>query len=147
MQLFLVAPLLVYPLWRWPRGGALFLAALAAWSTALRYSVVVDNELSTIVYFGVSYVSQRQVLAVHVPPPGLTCFPRVGQAVTNVPDGHPVVHPAHSPAHGLHHGRRAGLRPAPRARVVPLLQGTAPSQEPVELILESPSQQLFFFPL
>lgn len=60
MQLFLVAPLLVYPLWRWPRGGALFLAALAAWSTALRYSVVIDNELSTIVYFGVSYVPQRK---------------------------------------------------------------------------------------
>ncbi|XP_034239684.1 O-acyltransferase like protein-like [Thrips palmi] len=53
MQLFAVAPLLVYPVWRWPRLGAGLLAALAAWSTALRHGVVLDNKLSTIVYFGV----------------------------------------------------------------------------------------------
>ena len=52
MQLFAVAPLLVFPLWRWPRFGGVLLVALAALSTALRYHVVLSHELSSIVYFG-----------------------------------------------------------------------------------------------
>ncbi|KAG8316539.1 hypothetical protein J6590_048709 [Homalodisca vitripennis] len=53
MQLYLTAPLLVFPLWWRPRLGLPLLLGVAVWSSLLRYSVVLSEQLSTIVYFGI----------------------------------------------------------------------------------------------
>lgn len=52
MQLFIISPIMVYLVWKWPRFGSSVLVALAAASTWLRYTVTYKNELSSIVYFG-----------------------------------------------------------------------------------------------
>lgn len=90
MQLFLAAPLLVYPLWRWPRAGAALLSALAAWSTGLRYGVVLEHKLSTIVYFGmpVSQMFKTASLSYILPTHRLTVYimgVALGYALHRVP--------------------------------------------------------------
>ncbi|XP_059483619.1 nose resistant to fluoxetine protein 6 isoform X2 [Neocloeon triangulifer] len=52
MQLFAVSPVLIYLLWKWPRGGSTVLILIASFSTWLRFSVTLNNELSSIIYFG-----------------------------------------------------------------------------------------------
>ncbi|KAK3929981.1 Nose resistant to fluoxetine protein 6 [Frankliniella fusca] len=91
MQLFAVAPLLVYPLWRWPRAGGVLLALLAAWSTALRYHVVLENNLSTIVYFGmpVSQMFKTASMSYILPTHRLTVYAMglgLGFALHRVPE-------------------------------------------------------------
>jgi len=53
-QLFAFSPLFVYMVWKWPRTGLSVLTALAAISTALRYSVTVSKNLSNYFIFGIS---------------------------------------------------------------------------------------------
>jgi hypothetical protein len=53
-QLFVLSPLLVYMVWKWPRTGLSVLTGLAAISTALRYNVTVSRRLSYYVIFGSS---------------------------------------------------------------------------------------------
>ncbi|KAE8751905.1 hypothetical protein FOCC_FOCC001382 [Frankliniella occidentalis] len=93
MQLFAVAPLLVYPLWRWPRAGAAMLALLAAWSTALRHRVVLDNKLATIVYFGmpVSQMFKTASMSYILPTHRLTVYIMglgLGYALHRVPESY-----------------------------------------------------------
>uniref|UniRef100_A0A1I8Q534 Nose resistant-to-fluoxetine protein N-terminal domain-containing protein n=1 Tax=Stomoxys calcitrans TaxID=35570 RepID=A0A1I8Q534_STOCA len=51
-QLFTVAPLMIFTLWKWPRRGAMALMALALIATIGRYYVTVLYELSNYIYFG-----------------------------------------------------------------------------------------------
>jgi hypothetical protein len=51
-QLFVLSPLFVYMVWRWPRTGLSVLTGLAAISTALRYNVTVYSHLSLYIYHG-----------------------------------------------------------------------------------------------
>ncbi|KAH1004928.1 hypothetical protein HUJ05_005693 [Dendroctonus ponderosae] len=53
-QLFLISPLWVYGLWRWPKRGAVALGLLASLSTAARYYVTFSRSLSNYVHFGTS---------------------------------------------------------------------------------------------
>jgi hypothetical protein len=53
-QLFVLSPLLVYMVWKWPRTGFSVLTGLAAISTALRYNVTVSRRLSHYVLHGIS---------------------------------------------------------------------------------------------
>nr|CAD7569101.1 unnamed protein product [Timema californicum] len=53
MQLFLISPLVVYLLWKSRWLGVLLILIVCWWSTALRYTVTYNNNLSTVVYFGV----------------------------------------------------------------------------------------------
>ncbi|XP_054263873.1 O-acyltransferase like protein-like [Macrosteles quadrilineatus] len=53
MQLFLMAPLLVYVLWRRPSLGFLMLLAVSFWSSVLRYTVALSENLATVIYYGV----------------------------------------------------------------------------------------------
>ena len=53
-QLFVLSPLFVYMVWKWPRTGLSVLTGLAAISTALRYNVVVSKRLSYYGLFGSS---------------------------------------------------------------------------------------------
>ncbi|KAF4517143.1 hypothetical protein B566_EDAN006442 [Ephemera danica] len=54
MQLYLVSPFLVYLLWRWPRAGFMTLVTIAGFSTWLRYVVTYAQQLSSVVYFGIT---------------------------------------------------------------------------------------------
>lgn len=115
MQLFAVAPLLVYPLWRWPRLGAALLAALAAWSTALRHRVVLAERLSTVVYFGVPVADMFRTanLSYILPTHRLTVYAMgvaLGYALHRVPESFRF------PTVSLR-GLRA--RPAPRTMSAP----------------------------
>ncbi|KAF6216345.1 hypothetical protein GE061_000686 [Apolygus lucorum] len=56
-QLFLMAPAVVFLLWKWPRRGCFVALALATLSTVLRFVVTHSKSLSPVIYFGVS-VSQ-----------------------------------------------------------------------------------------
>ncbi|XP_075155470.1 drop dead [Haematobia irritans] len=51
-QLFTVAPLMIFTMWKWPRKGAMALVALALLATLGRYYVTVFYELSNYIYFG-----------------------------------------------------------------------------------------------
>lgn len=51
-QLFAVAPLLIFTMWKWPRKGAMALVALALIATLGRYYVTELYELSNYIYFG-----------------------------------------------------------------------------------------------
>uniref|UniRef100_A0A240PJW8 Nose resistant-to-fluoxetine protein N-terminal domain-containing protein n=1 Tax=Anopheles atroparvus TaxID=41427 RepID=A0A240PJW8_ANOAO len=53
-ELFFVAPLFIYLVWRWPRRGLLALLALAAVTTAQRFYVTYSLRLANYVYFGTS---------------------------------------------------------------------------------------------
>lgn len=53
-QLFLLAPLFAWLLWRWPKRSVQMLLAVAAISTAARYYVTVEKNLSNYVFFGTS---------------------------------------------------------------------------------------------
>jgi len=53
-QLFVLSPLFVYMVWKWPRTGLSILTGLAAISTALRYNVTVSRDLSLYIFFGIS---------------------------------------------------------------------------------------------
>jgi len=53
-QLFVLTPLFVYVVWKWPRTGLSVLTGLAAISTALRYNVTVSRRLSLYFYYGIS---------------------------------------------------------------------------------------------
>nr|CAD7428548.1 unnamed protein product [Timema monikensis] len=53
MQLFLISPLVVYLLWKSRWLGVLLILTVCWWSTVLRYTVTYNNNLSTVVYFGV----------------------------------------------------------------------------------------------
>jgi peptidoglycan/LPS O-acetylase OafA/YrhL len=57
MQLYVLAPIFVYLLWgrRWLGLGTLTL--FGVYSTLLRYTVTHNRKLSTVVYFGTSYVN------------------------------------------------------------------------------------------
>jgi hypothetical protein len=55
-QLFVLSPLFVYMVWKWPRTGLSVLTGLAAISTALRYNVTVSRQLSLYIYYGTSWV-------------------------------------------------------------------------------------------
>lgn len=55
-ELFVVAPVLILLLWKWPRKGAMILLAIAGISTVARFNVTVVEKLSNYVYFGTSYV-------------------------------------------------------------------------------------------
>ncbi|CAH0393444.1 unnamed protein product [Bemisia tabaci] len=57
MQLFIAAPLFVYCMWRWPRFGIPFTIVMAVLSTALRFYVSYQNNLTVVIVFGIS-VSQ-----------------------------------------------------------------------------------------
>jgi peptidoglycan/LPS O-acetylase OafA/YrhL len=56
MQLHLVAPIFIYLVWskRWLGLGVLTLCSV--YSTFLRYAVTYNKRLSTVVYFGTTYV-------------------------------------------------------------------------------------------
>lgn len=56
MQLHLLAPVFVYLLWsrRWLGVGVLTL--FSVYSTFLRYTVTYSKQLSTVLYFGATYV-------------------------------------------------------------------------------------------
>lgn len=51
-QLFVLSPLLVWGLWRWPRYSFTVLFLLAASSTVLRFYTTYARQLSLYVYFG-----------------------------------------------------------------------------------------------
>lgn len=51
-ELFVVAPLMIFSIWKWPRGGVIGLISLGVIGTAARYYTTVVNELSNYVYFG-----------------------------------------------------------------------------------------------
>jgi hypothetical protein len=53
-QLFVLSPLFVYMVWKWPRTGLSVLTGLAAISTALRYNAMVSKTLSLYFYHGMS---------------------------------------------------------------------------------------------
>lgn len=55
-QLFLISPILILILWKWPRPGLLAMIGMAAFSTVARFHVTVAHQLSNYVYFGASYV-------------------------------------------------------------------------------------------
>lgn len=74
MQLFIVSPLLVYLVWKWPKCGSSLLVALAAASTWLRYSVTYNNQLSSIIYFGNPWENQVWIFT---PPTNSANFSRV----------------------------------------------------------------------
>ncbi|XP_027843539.2 nose resistant to fluoxetine protein 6-like [Aphis gossypii] len=56
-QLFMISPLLVWTLWKWPRKSMAALVALATISTGLRYYVTLTKKLNLFINFG-SSVSQ-----------------------------------------------------------------------------------------
>ncbi|KAL4105101.1 hypothetical protein QTP88_020374 [Uroleucon formosanum] len=56
-QLFMVSPLLVWTLWKWPRRSMAALVGLATISTGLRYYVTLTKKLNLFINFG-SSVSQ-----------------------------------------------------------------------------------------
>ncbi|EDW06368.2 nose resistant to fluoxetine protein 6 [Drosophila mojavensis] len=51
-ELFAVAPLFIFVLWRWPRRGLLALLFLCTIGTAARYYTTIVNQLSNYIYFG-----------------------------------------------------------------------------------------------
>ncbi|KFB40132.1 AGAP000629-PA-like protein [Anopheles sinensis] len=53
-ELFFVAPLFIYLVWRWPRRGLLALLALATITTVQRFYVTYNLRLANYVYFGTS---------------------------------------------------------------------------------------------
>ncbi|KAG4077902.1 hypothetical protein HA402_013836 [Bradysia odoriphaga] len=53
-ELFVVAPVLILLLWKWPKKGAMILLGLAGISTIARFNVTVVEKLSNYVYFGTS---------------------------------------------------------------------------------------------
>lgn len=55
-QLFLISPILILILWKWPRPGLFAMLGMAAFSTVARFHVTVAHQLSNYVYFGASYV-------------------------------------------------------------------------------------------
>lgn len=55
-QLFILSPILILILWKWPKIGAISLLSVAVFSTGARFYVTVAHKLSNYVYFGASYV-------------------------------------------------------------------------------------------
>lgn len=55
-QLFVLSPILILILWKWPKLGSIGLISVAILSTAARFYVTIAHELSNYVYFGASYV-------------------------------------------------------------------------------------------
>lgn len=53
-QLFILAPLLIYTIWKWPRNGTLFVAGIAAVSTLARYYIAYANSMTDYFYYGIS---------------------------------------------------------------------------------------------
>lgn len=53
-QLFFLSPLMVLAISKWPKKGAITLATVALFSTALRYYVTYAKRLSNYVHFGTS---------------------------------------------------------------------------------------------
>lgn len=54
MQLFLVSPIFVYLLWKFPKKGSIILVLSSIASTWLRYEVTQREKLSTLIYNGIS---------------------------------------------------------------------------------------------
>lgn len=53
-QLFVISPIFILTLWKWPKWGSIGLLSLAIFSTGARFYVTVAHELSNYVYFGAS---------------------------------------------------------------------------------------------
>lgn len=53
-QLFFISPLLIFTLWKWPKGGSLVLITFAIISTIMRYYVTYTMRLSNYIHFGTS---------------------------------------------------------------------------------------------
>ena len=53
-QLFVLSPVLILILWKWPKMGSISLLLLATFSTGARFYVTVAHQLSNYVYFGAS---------------------------------------------------------------------------------------------
>uniref|UniRef100_A0A1A9W8H9 Nose resistant-to-fluoxetine protein N-terminal domain-containing protein n=1 Tax=Glossina brevipalpis TaxID=37001 RepID=A0A1A9W8H9_9MUSC len=51
-ELFIVAPIIILLLWKWPRNGFIILLTLCGIGTAARYYTTIVNELSNYIYFG-----------------------------------------------------------------------------------------------
>lgn len=51
-ELFAVAPIMIFGLWRWPRKGLFTLLLVGAIGTAARYYTTIVNQLSNYIYFG-----------------------------------------------------------------------------------------------
>lgn len=55
-QLFVLSPILILILWKWPKMGSIGLLSLAVFSTGARFYVTIAHQLSNYVYFGASWV-------------------------------------------------------------------------------------------
>lgn len=53
-QLFIISPVLIMILWKWPKAGSIGLIGLAIFSTVARFYVTVVHQLSNYVFFGAS---------------------------------------------------------------------------------------------
>lgn len=53
-QLFILSPILILILWKWPKIGSLSLLSVAVFSTGARFYVTIAHNLSNYVYFGAS---------------------------------------------------------------------------------------------
>lgn len=53
-ELFVIAPVFILILWKWPKNGSIFLLILTVISTVMRFHVTVTEQLSNYVYFGAS---------------------------------------------------------------------------------------------
>jgi peptidoglycan/LPS O-acetylase OafA/YrhL len=54
-QLFIVAPLLIYTIYKWPKNGSLFVAAIAVLSTLARFYVSYSNVFTDYFYYGIRF--------------------------------------------------------------------------------------------
>ncbi|XP_031625380.1 nose resistant to fluoxetine protein 6-like [Contarinia nasturtii] len=53
-QLFVLSPILILILWKWPKMGSIGLLSVAVFSTGARFYVTIAHQLSNYVYFGAS---------------------------------------------------------------------------------------------